>query len=503
MLNCHNTKSFNPFLKEIQEIQNLKNTAAFLIWDQSVNLPESAVQVRANQIACLEKIIHEKFTSTNMGNLIKKAEADQQNLSSDQQALIKNVKKDFIKANKITSEYKMRLSKNHSLCYQKWIEARNKEDFNIILEPLKENLDLQLEYSSFFNANHPADPHIDIMEPGLKSSTVKKIFDDLKKGLVPLVKKVHSALPMADLSLREGYNTKIQWDLNMEVLNLLGWDKSRTCVNNCIHAFTQGFTTNDVRITTKMVESDIMNGLSSTIHEAGHAFYELGFNPAYENTPLSEAASTGLHESQSRFWENQIGLSKEFWEFLFPKLCSYFPDKLKKDDFNAFYRAINHTRPSLIRTESDELTYDIHVMIRFDLELKLLEGKLSIKDLPEAWNEQYRNDLSVVPDSLKTGVLQDIHWFSDGIGGAFQCYTLGNIMSVQIAEAMKKDIPKMSANIKNGSFKEIHQWLNKNIHCYGCSLTVEEIIKKSCKDDLNAEPYLNYLTKKYSNLAGI
>jgi carboxypeptidase Taq len=483
----------NKFNNLVRDLENLKKTSALLVWDQSVNLPEKAVKHRAAQIATLENMIHEKFVSL---------EKNRSSLNNIELMLLNKVKKDFSRAQKISSSLKMRLSENSCQCYQKWIEARENNNFSLVRDALKTNLDLRLEYSSLFdNVKHPADPLIDISEPSMKSSRISNIFDCLKKSLIPLIKDVHASNTDRGINLAEsllaGYDVKKQWDFNMKVLNYLGFDPARTCVNNCIHAFTQGFCVNDVRITTQMDPQNIISGLSSTIHEAGHAFYELGFNPLFDATPLADASSVGLHESQSRFWENQIGKSREFWEFLFPKLVDIFPQRLNKNNFEEFFRLLNFSMPSLIRTEADELTYDIHVIIRFELELMLLDGSIGIDDLPEIWNERYYSDLGVRPQNLKQGVLQDVHWFSDGIGGAFQCYTLGNIMSAQIADALKKEIPDFNGNLKKGSFKDIHKWLNENIHYYGSSLTTEEIIKKSCKAEIDASFYIEYLKNKY------
>jgi carboxypeptidase Taq len=260
------------------------------------------------------------------------------------------------------------------------------------------------------------------------------------------------------------------------------------------------FSIGDVRITTRVYEDDLGQALFSTIHEMGHALYEQGINRSFEGTPLAGGTSAGVHESQSRLWENIVGRSYGFWQFFYPQLQAAFPAQLKAVPLDTFYRAINKVGRSLIRTDADEVTYNLHVMIRFDLELQMLEGSLDVRDLPEAWNERYRSDLGIVPESDSNGVLQDVHWYSGQIGGMFQCYTLGNLMSAQFFEAALAAHPEISTKIARGDFDTLHNWLKGNIYQHGCKYTAAELIGGVTGAPLGIEPFIRYIRQKYGQL---
>jgi carboxypeptidase Taq len=283
----------------------------------------------------------------------------------------------------------------------------------------------------------------------------------------------------------------------------LGFDFERGRQDKTPHPFMTKYSLGDVRITTRVDEQYLGEALFSTIHEAGHAMYEQGIPMAFEGTPLADGASSGLHESQSRLWENLVGRSRPFWTFFYPRLKAAFPSQLDAVSLDTFYRAINRVERSLIRTDADEVTYNLHVMIRFDLELALLEGNLSIADLPDAWNERYRQDLGLLPPDDRDGVLQDIHWFSGTIGGAFQCYTLGNLMSAQLFEAALKAHPEIIGEMETGEFSTLRSWLRENVHRYGRKLTATEIMERATGRHLEIDPYMRYLRKKYGELYGL
>jgi carboxypeptidase Taq len=263
------------------------------------------------------------------------------------------------------------------------------------------------------------------------------------------------------------------------------------------------FNTGDVRITTRFRERDFTEGFFSTIHEMGHAVYEMGIDPALDGTPLAEGVSAGVHESQSRLWENLVGRSRAFWEFAYSLAQTRFPGQLGDIPLEAFYRAINLVRPSLIRTDADEVTYNLHIMIRFDLELEMLEGSLSVRDLPEAWRARYKTDLGVTPESDADGVLQDVHWFSDRIGGGFQGYTLGNIMSAQFFEAAQIDMPELSAMLRAGEFQPLHEWLGREIYRHGSTYPPADLLERVVGSGLDSAPLIRYLRTKYGELYGL
>jgi carboxypeptidase Taq len=280
----------------------------------------------------------------------------------------------------------------------------------------------------------------------------------------------------------------------------LGYDFDRGRQDKTRHPFQTSLSLGDIRITTRVKENDLGDALFSTIHEAGHAMYEQGIRSELEGTPLQHGTSSGVHESQSRLWENIVGRSRGFWEFFYPKLQAAFPSQLGNVPLDVFYRAINKVEPSLIRTDADEVTYNLHVMIRFDLELQLLEGKLAVRDLPEAWRERYQSDLGVSAPDDRDGVLQDVHWFGGQIGGAFQGYTLGNILSAQFFEAATKARPAIPDQIARGEFSTLHGWLKENIYQHGSKFTANEIVKRVTGQPLTIEPYICYLRTKYGEL---
>jgi carboxypeptidase Taq len=300
--------------------------------------------------------------------------------------------------------------------------------------------------------------------------------------------------------LHEGFPEGAQLGFGLEVVQRLGYDLQRGRQDRTHHPFMIKFSQGDVRITTRARESYLAEALFSTIHEAGHALYEQGFPVDLEGTPLANGASAGLHESQSRLWENLVGRSRGFWRYYYPKLQGVFPSQLGSVPLEAFYRAINRVERSLIRTDADEVTYNLHVMIRFDLELALLEGNLSVADLPGAWRERYGNDLGVTPPDDRDGVLQDMHWFSGTIGGAFQCYTLGNLMSAQLFDAACGIHPAIRVEIAQGEFGTLLGWLRENVHRHGRKFSAAEIVERATGGPLSIEPYLRYLRDKYEEL---
>jgi len=292
-------------------------------------------------------------------------------------------------------------------------------------------------------------------------------------------------------------------DFGLEVIKRYGYDLQRGREDKAPHPLTISFSIGDVRITTRVREDYLGDALFSTLHEAGHGMYEQGIDPSLDGTPLASGTSSGVHESQSRLWENVVGRSRGFWEYYYPRLQEYFPEQLKSVSLDAFYRAINKVRPSLIRVDADEVTYNLHVMIRFDLELALLEGNLAVKDLPDAWRARYEADLGVTPPGDRDGVMQDIHWYFGTVGGMFQGYTLGNILSAQFYAAALNARPEIVDEIAQGRFEMLHGWLKDNIYRHGRKFTANEIVERATGGPLTIEPYVRYLWTKYGDLYGL
>jgi carboxypeptidase Taq len=385
--------------------------------------------------------------------------------------------------------------------YDAWTRARPANDFAAMMPYLEQALDLSREYAGFFAPyEHVADPFIDDADEGMTTASVRSLFAALKRELLPIVRAI-AEQPVADDScLRQSFGEAAQLDFGLSVATRMGYDLDRGRLDKTHHPFCTKFAAGDVRITTRVREDDIGDALFSTLHEAGHAMYEQGVSATLEGTPLGHGVSAGVHESQSRLWENLVGRSHGFWEHYFPLLQKTFPDALARVPLDTFYRAVNKVERSLIRTDADEVTYNLHVMLRFGLELDMLEGRLRIKDLPEAWREGMRADLGIAPPDDRDGCLQDVHWYYGSIGGAFQSYTIGNILAAQFYTAAVKQHPEIPREIASGTFATLHGWLIDNIYRYGRKFRPHEIVQRATGSPMRMESYIVYLREKYGAL---
>ena len=366
---------------------------------------------------------------------------------------------------------------------------------------MEKTLELSQQLSAYYpGAEHIIDPLIAEADYGMKASTIKPLFSQLRKELVPMVQAISEQPPADNSCLLQHFPEEKQEAFGLEVIRHFGYDFERGRQDRTHHPFMTKFSLGDVRITTRFNENDLSDALFSTMHESGHAMYEQGIDKKYEATPLAGGTSSGVHESQSRLWENIVGRSRDFWAHFYPQLQEVFPEQLGSVTLDTFYRAINKVQRSLIRTEADEVTYNLHVIIRFDLEMALLEGKLAIRDLPEAWRERYKTDLGITPPDDRDGVLQDVHWFFGVIGGAFQGYTLGNIMSAQFFDAALKAHPEIHPEIRKGQFHTLHGWLKENIYRHGSKFTAAELMERVTGGPISIEPYIRYLRTKYGEL---
>lgn len=487
----------------LAEITDLKAAIAILSWDQMALMPPGGAAARARQLATLERLAHEKFIDPGIGKLLDELQPALKTLpaGSAEAALIRVTARDYERAVKIPSQFSAEFSEHSSRTYEAWAKARAAKDFGIVRPLLEKTLDYSRKMANFYPGyEHIDDPLIDALDEGLKVSMIKPLFAELRRELVPLVRQITERPQVDDSCLKQQFKEAAQWQFGLHVAQLLGYDFNRGRQDKSPHPFTTSFSIDDVRITTRIKETQLTEALFSTIHETGHALYEQGINPALEATPLASGTAMGVHESQSRLWENLVGRSRSFWTYFYPKLQEIFPEQLGKVELETFYRAINKVERSLIRTDADEVTYNLHVMIRFDLELDLLEGRLAVADLPEAWKERYRADLGVVPPDDALGALQDMHWYSGTIGGYFQSYTLGNILSAQFYEAALAAHPGIPAEIAKGNFQTLHGWLKENIYQYGRELTGTEIVQRVTGKPITIEPYVRYLKTKYGEL---
>ncbi len=497
----------NPQLDELKarlrEISALQNAAAVLNWDQLTVMPPGGAEASGFQQSVLARISTEKSIDPALGRLIEDLlpYADSLPADSDDACLIRMAKYDYDKMIHIPPEFVGRAYEQIAHTYQVWSEARPENDYARVMPELEKNLELSRELASYIpNVEHVADPLIEDSDPGMKAAELQRLFAELRAQLVPIVQAITSQPPADDACLKQRFPAEKQLALGKRAATAIGYDFKRGRMDLSPHPFTTRFSIGDVRITTRINETDLGESLFSVIHESGHALYEQGVNPALEGLPLARGASSGVHESQSRTWENIVGRSLPFWMHFYPELKANFPGYFDNVSLETFYRAINKVEPSLVRTESDEVTYNLHIMIRFDLELAMLEGKLALRDLPEAWNERYRSDLGITPPDDRLGCMQDVHWFGGFVGGGFQCYTLGNIMSAQFMESALKAHPEIPEEIAAGRFDILRGWLTENIYSQGRKFFPNELIKRVTGKELEIAPYIRYLKNKYGAL---
>ena len=487
----------------------LKNISVFesarelLYWDQATHMPVGAARSRGEQIASLDKYIHSLFTSDEVGELLEDLKSVQQQMAedSDDYCLLHHLSRLYKRKRAVPADFVSKFSKHTSSTYNAWVKARSENDFDMMVPYLEQTLEYSRQWGSFFSGyDHVIDPHIDYHDEGLTYAEVNGLFAKLREELLPLANAVCDQTEVDNRCLGQYYPAKHQLEFSRTVLKKVGFDFKRGSLDISPHPFMINIACGDIRLTTRIEENRLDECLFSALHEAGHGMYGQGINRKLALTPLDRGVSSGMHESQSRLWENLVGRSFEFWRYFYPQLKKMFAGQLADVSLEQFYRAINKVQKSLIRTDADELTYNLHVILRFDLEVQLLEGALAVSDLADAWNARYESDLGVVPGSHAEGVLQDGHWFDGRIGGEFHGYAVGDIASAQIYRAAveaNSDIPEM---IARGNFKVLHQWLVDNIYSHGSKYPPDKLLKRATGKSLEIDDYINYLRRKYSEI---
>jgi carboxypeptidase Taq len=487
----------------LHEVYDIERAADVLRWDQTTYMPPGGAEARGRQLATLSRLAHDRFTDDEIGRLLDKAARETEGLpyESDEVSLVRVARRTWEQAVRIPSELVAEFQSHVARSYQAWADARPANDFEAVRPVLERTLDLSRRMANCFPGyDHIADPLIDLSDYGMRAASVKALFAALRARLVPIMRAITSRPPADDSCLRRSAPGEDQLAFGLEVIRRFGFDFDRGRQDKTLHPFMTKFSLGDVRITTRLNEGELGGGLFATLHECGHALYEQGIDPSFEGGPLAHGTSSGVHESQSRLWENLVGRSRGFWEHFYPLLQQRFPAALGKVSLDAFYRAVNRVERSLIRVEADEVTYNLHVMLRFDFELEMLEGKLAIRDLPRAWRERFEEDFGLqVPDD-RNGCMQDVHWFAGAIGGAFQGYTLGNLLSAQFYAAAVKSHPAIPEEVRRGQFANLREWLRENLYRHGSKFTADELVRKVAGGPLSIEPYLDYLWGKYQPL---
>jgi carboxypeptidase Taq len=496
----------DELVARLRKANDITSANALLSWDQSTYMPPAGAAGRARQMATLEGLAHEAATDPAIGRLLDDLQPYVDSLSPDDDdaALVRVARRNYDRRTKVPAEFAAAFAGHVAETFSLWAQARPANDFRRVQPALEKTLDMSRQYANFFPGyQHIADPLIDSADYGMSAGQIGPLFEELRRQLSPLVKAIGQAQQVDDGVLHHHYPEAEQAAFGAAVVRDLGFDFTRGRQDKTHHPFMTKFAWGDVRITTRYNETDLGDGLFSSIHETGHALYELGIDQKYEGTPLDTGTSAGVHESQSRLWENIVGRSAGFWEYYFPKLAAAFPAQTAGTSVEMFYKAVNKSQPSLIRTDADEVTYNLHVIIRFGLELDLLEGKLAVADLPEAWHARYVESLGVRAPDDRDGVLQDVHWYAGPIGGVFQGYTLGNIMASQFYAAALKAHAEIPSEIRQGKFATLHTWLRENIYRHGSKYTANELLQRVTGGPLTLAPYLEYLRTKYGEIYGL
>ncbi len=495
-------EKYQALVARLKEIRNVTHTIAVMDWDQQVNMPPGGSAARASQLATLARIEHDMMISDETARLLEDAaaEIDGAAYDSDEASMIRVSRKDYEEATCIPSDLVAELAEATALAHQVWANARAKDDFKSFAPSLQHILELKhREAETIGYKEHPYDALLNQYERGITASRVKAIFDAHKPDLVALIAAIKTrGDSVSDAPLHQPFDIDKQRDFGNMVVKAYGYDFARGRQDIAVHPFCTNFSQGDVRITTRFTPDFLSPSLFGTMHESGHAMYEQGVAPSLEGTPLSRGTSLGVHESQSRMWENFVGRSKPFWTWAYPQLQAAFP-QLANVALDSFYKAINKVQPSYIRVESDEATYNLHIMLRFELEMALMAGDVDPAKLPQEWNDRFESFLGIVPPSNKLGVLQDVHW-SSGLLGYFPTYALGNLLAAQYYRKALEAHPGIPDDIANGKFDTLLGWLSENIHQYGRKFTAEELTQRVTGEAIDPKYYMQYLDAKYGEI---
>jgi carboxypeptidase Taq len=489
----------------LNEVSDLADVRRLLSWDQQTYMPPGGAGSRGNQLATIVRLQHVKFTDPEVGKLLEdlKPYAEEMDPDSNDARLIAVTSRRYDKQTRVPADLVAEFAQVTSDAHLVWQNARTESDFHSFQPYLQKIVELRRQYADLFAPyDHIYDPLLDDFEPGLKTAEVQAIFSELRPKQVAIIQAIGERPQVDDSFLHQPYDEAKQWAFGVEVITRYGYDWNRGRQDRATHPFTTHFGPGDVRITTRFMPDFFPSALFSTAHECGHALYQQGVDPALSRSPLEGGASLAVHESQSRFYENFLARSRDFWIYFYPRLQEVFPQQLANIDLETFYRGINKVEPSLIRVEADEATYNLHIMLRLELEIALLEGSLDVSDLPQAWNTRMRDYLGITPPNDALGVLQDIHW-SDGSIGYFPTYALGNLIAAQLWECVNSDIPDLPEQIRNGDFTSITGWMREKIHRHGAKFEPQTLVERVTEKKIHPEPYLRYLQKKYGEIYGI
>jgi carboxypeptidase Taq len=489
---------FDALLGRMQELKDLSGVIGLVVWDQETYLPPKGADARAHQLAAIQSIFHERLVDPALGELLERAKAGP--LDDDKRAMVRVLSRERDRSVKVPLSLVRALAEAQSRGVSTWRAARQARSFALFAPALKTLLELRREQADAIgHAGERYDALLDGYEPGMTAARLTPVLARLKERLVPMVRALANARQPKDVFSGRRFDAATQLRFTLRLLEEMGFDFGAGRQDQSIHPFTGGTDACDVRLTTRVDENQLSAAVFATIHEGGHGLYEQGFSPAHYRTPLAAAPSAGLHESQSRLWENLVGRSRPFWRRFFPVLQQHFPQNLSDVSAEDFFRSINRVEPSLIRGYADEVTYNLHIVLRYDLELLLIRDQLPLQELPREWNRQMTELLGVTPPHDADGVLQDIHW-SSGDFGYFPTYALGNLYSASLLAALRREMPDLDKQIERGELRVVTRWLREKIHSQGSRYDAEELIQRVCGHGLRDDDFIGHLKKKYSEL---
>ncbi len=499
-------KAYKELIERTVEVSRIYSCAAVLDWDQKTYLPRKGSDSRAQQISMLVGMGHQKFVDPKVGDLIGELKAggyDKEEFS-DEETNIREISRAYEKAKKVPTSLVMETAETTVKADAAWVEARKKSDFESFKPWLEKVIELKRQYAEAVGyPKEPYDALIDDYEPGATVETIGKVLEDFRVELVDFVGRVIGSGKKPDTSiLSRHYPVDKQEILGKMAASAMGFDFDSGRLDKTTHPFCTGLGVGDVRITTRYNPHHFNDAFFGIMHEAGHGLYEQGLDPKHWGTPRGEAVSLGIHESQSRMWENMVGRSLSFWKYFFPLAKGIFYETLRDVKLEDFHFAVNNVEPSFIRVEADEVTYNLHIMLRFEMEYAFFRGELKVDDIPAVWNEKFKHYLDITPPDDAKGCLQDVHW-SNGLIGYFPTYTLGNLYSAQFFAKAKEDLGDLDEQFERGSFGELKQWLHKNIHTHGQRYRAGKLVEVVTGKPLSHKPFMDYLKSKFGPLYGV
>jgi carboxypeptidase Taq len=490
--------AYQELIAHLQRVHSLGSIGELLGWDEQVNLPPESADQRAEQHAVLAEVIHVAASNSRVGELLEILEKTSES-DLDQRIVVRQARKDFDRATKLPAEFVREKAEQGSRGYHAWAKAKAESDFASYVPVLEKNLDLAKREAAYLGWEGRAyDYMIDKHDPGMTTSLIARLFAELKSELVPLVRQIAASKLVPRKEMLRGFPVEAQRAFLREVTEQLGFDYGRGRIDVSLHPFCSG-TGADVRMTTRFNQDEPLDSLFSSIHETGHGLYEQGLSREHRGTALGMNAGMGAHESQSRLWENQVSRSRGFWSYFEPKFRQLFPSQTRGVTSGELYRAINAVEPTLIRVDADEVTYNLHIILRFELEQKLFAGELAVRDLPGAWTDASRELLGLIPSTDREGVLQDVHW-SDGSFGYFPSYCLGNMMAAQLWYRLLLERPTLEDDFAQGNFSWLLRWLRENVHAHGRRFELPELVRRATGEELSPQPLIAYLKERYGRL---